>query len=221
MAKKSTIITATGPVEVTPTKKPAAKKAPAKKAAVKRPAKTVATKPVILKDKNVKELLDHIAQMQVDLDKANKDLEVYKTEDKNRELVVNKLQQEKSSWESKCNDIQIEYNSQKRELEICKNLANRLEKELLAQQNTKDVLAQGFDQATTELEAVKGLYNDALTKAKYNGELLQAKQRELENTNINYVKLNNLHNVASTENTQLKKQLETLKNKWHVKLFGF
>lgn len=198
MAKKNSSLTDHQMI-VTPTPPTIAKKTPVKKTLTKKaapkktaPKKTTQSKSVVLNDKKVKDLLDTITKLTVDLDYSK--------------LQRSNTEQESARWESKANDLQIEYDS--------------LKKSFNAIEMTRQVLCENVDSLSNELETTKGLLTDAVKKANHANDVLTSKQREIENTNINFVKLNNLYTAASQENENLKKELTALKSKWYHRLFN-
>ena len=70
------------------------------------------------------------------------------------------------------------------------------------------------------MEVTKGLYVDATNRAKHNGELLSAKQHDLETTTFNYNKLHTMYLNTVEENTKLQKELKAIKGKWYAKILG-
>lgn len=199
MAKKTTPIieTVSAPVK---------KKTPVKKTTTISKKTATATRlrssrkpPVSLTDAKIKDLLEIITKMTVDYDK----LYSIHAELQNE---YTKSNQEKMRWESRANDVQIEFDA--------------LKKTYSMSEMTKNVLIDSGDKMTEELNTTRGLLTDANGQLNHINELLASKQREIENTNINYVKLNNLFTTASQENQQLRKELKELQDKWYNKLFN-
>lgn len=196
MAKKSTIIETVS----VPKKKTAVKKTVSRETKVatetrlranKTAVKKKTTGKVLLNDEKIKELLETITKLTIDLESANE--------------TVKRLIMQKITCESKTNDLQNEFNA--------------LNKTYTMSEMTRNVLADSADKTVEELNTTRSLLIDCNAQLNYTNELLTSKQRELENTNINYVKLNNMFTTASQENQQLRKELKELQDKWYNKLF--
>lgn len=197
MAKKTTPIieTVSAPVK---------KKTPVKKTTTFSKKTATATrlrssrKPVSLTDAKIKELLQTITKLTIDLETANDSV-------KNIQIELTQVNQEKVRWESKATDIQIEFDALKRSYSMCETI--------------KNVLIDSGDKMTEELNTTRGLLFDCQAQVNHYTDLLPIKQREIENINVNYGKLNNLFTTASQENQQLRKELKELQDKWYNKLF--
>lgn len=190
---------ATKTKNTTKTAKSAVKSAAAKKAAVTKKAKK--ENDIILNDEKVKDLLDAIATMTVELDKAVADAETFFNElqitrsvndDLRKEVYI--LRNENIRLDSKCSDYEIEMETQRK---MFTNVS------LLA------------DESVKQTEDLKSIYSDAIQINSDLRESLMDKQRELETSHINFVRLKSAFEHEKSILTDLQTKID---QKWYNRL---
>jgi len=198
MAKKSTI------KKPAPSKQELAKSA-VKSAAAKRAAITKKLKKeseVILNDEKIKDLLDSIAQMTVDLDLVTHqrnllelDISAYMLTNNDLRKEVENLRREKLHWESTCSDFQLELETQKAMFQNISKMA---------------------DDATKQNENLTSMYSDSITINSSLRESLQNQQNEIENNKINFSRL---QNAFDREKSILTAIQDKQNNVWYKRLY--
>jgi invasin B len=197
MATKKTI--------AAPVKKAAPKKA-AKKAAPKKAIKSKeADLNVILTEEKVKDVLDEVTYLTVELDQ-----ERTKSQELSAENSI--LSQKAFRLESEVNDHRIEHTSTKNQLDNMTTLQETGERmrQLLANQN---------DTLIKEKEEIDNLYRNAVNRIDSLELILDAKQIEMEELKQQFDQVNAMLDRSFLDNTALKKANTDLESKWYHRLF--